>query len=61
MDVCWWGDMTFGDHMLKMMTSRSVQATIVSGPAHSPGNDRKASAKELRTVVSGLKKQLIED
>ena len=61
MDVCWWGDMAFGDHMLKMMTFRSVQATIVSGPARSPGNDRKALAKELHTVVLGLKKQLIED
>jgi 1-acyl-sn-glycerol-3-phosphate acyltransferase len=61
MDVCWWGDMTFGDHLLKMMTLRSVQATIVFGPARSPGNDRKALAKELHTDVLGLKKQLIED
>ena len=61
MDVCWWADMIFGDHMLKMMTFRSVQATIVSGSARSPGNDRKALAKELHTDVLGLKKQLIED
>ena len=61
MDVCWWGDMTFGDHLLKMMTLRSVQATIVFGPARSPGSDRKALAKELRTDVLGLNKQLIED
>jgi hypothetical protein len=51
----------FGDHLLKMMTLRSFQATIVLGPARSSGNDRKALAKELHTDVLGLKKQLIED
>lgn len=57
-DVCWWGDMTFGSHLLKMMTLKSIQATIVFGLARSPGNDRKALARELHADVLGLREQL---
>lgn len=58
LDVCWWGDMTFGSHLLKMMTLRSIQATIVFGEARQPGTDRKALAKALREDVLALKGQL---
>lgn len=60
-DVCWWGDMTFGSHLLKMMTLKSIRATIVFGPARNPGNDRKALAKELYADVLGLSDQLNKD
>jgi len=43
------------------MTLSSIQATIVFGPASSPGSDRKAVAKELQMDVLELKKQLVED
>ncbi len=57
-DVCWWGDMTFGKHLLKMMTLKLITATIVFGEARKPGNDRKALAKELHADVLRLKEQL---
>jgi len=58
MDVCWWGDMTFGSHLLKLLNLKSIQATIVFGPARSPGKDRKALAKELHADVLELGDQL---
>jgi len=58
LDVCWWGDMTFGSHLLKMMTLKSIQATIVFGSPRSPGSDRKILAKELREDVLALKEQI---
>ncbi len=56
-DVCWWGDMTFGKHLLKMMTLRSIRATIVFGSAREPGADRKALAKALHADVVALSKK----
>lgn len=57
-DVCWWGDMTFGSHLLKMLTLKSIRATIVFGPARSPGIDRKTLARQLYADVVSLKEQL---
>ncbi len=59
MDVCWWGDMTFGSHLLKMMTLKSIQATIVFGPARSPGEDRKTLAKDLHADVLDLRERRV--
>lgn len=57
-DVCWWGDMTFGRHLLKMMTLKSIRATIAFGPNRKPGSDRKALAKELYADVIALRDNL---
>ena len=57
-DVCWWGDMTFGKHLLKMMTLKSIRATIVFGESRHPGTDRKALAKELHADVLALRNQV---
>ncbi len=54
LDVNWWGDMTFGDHLLKMMTLKSIKATILFGQSRKPGDDRKALAKELHADVLSL-------
>jgi lyso-ornithine lipid O-acyltransferase len=56
-DVCWWGDMTFGRHLLKMMTLKSIRATIVFGETRHPGTDRKVLAKELHGDVLELRDQ----
>ncbi|MGK0237505.1 MAG: 1-acyl-sn-glycerol-3-phosphate acyltransferase [Candidatus Pelagisphaera sp.] len=55
LDVCWWGDMTFGSHLLKMMTLKSIRATIVFGKTRNPGNDRKVLANELYADVLALR------
>lgn len=54
LDVCWWGDMTFGSHLLKMMTLKSIRATIVFGETRHPGPDRKLLAKALHADVLAL-------
>lgn len=56
-DVCWWGDMTFGSHLLKMMTLKSIQATIIFGRSRSPGHDRKTLAKQLHADVLELRER----
>ncbi|MBD5778149.1 1-acyl-sn-glycerol-3-phosphate acyltransferase [Pelagicoccus sp. NFK12] len=53
-DVCWWGDMGFASHLLRLCKVKSVRATIVFGNQRRPGNDRKALAKELYEEVLGL-------
>lgn len=57
LDVCWWGDMTFGNHLLKMMTLKSIRATIVFGKTRQPGDDRKVLAKELHADVLVLRER----
>lgn len=54
-DVCWWGDMEFGEHLLRMFKVKSVQATIVFGESRQPGDDRKELATELYNEVLSLK------
>ncbi len=58
LDVCWWEEMTFGKHLLKMMTLKSIKATIVFGESRIPGDDRKALAKALHGDVIALKSEL---
>lgn len=53
-DVCWWGDMGFGEHILRMFKVKSVHATVVFGNQRQPGEDRKQLANELYQEVLGL-------
>ena len=57
-DVCWWGDMTFGKHLLKMMTLKSIRATIHFGDTRHPGTDRKLLAKELHSDALALRRKM---
>ncbi len=53
-DVCWWGDMGFGEHILRMFKVKRVYATVVFGNQRQPGEDRKQLANELYQEVQGL-------
>lgn len=53
-DVCWWGDMGFGSHMLRMAGVRRVRASVVFGDTREPGADRKVLAAELQAEVERL-------
>jgi len=53
-DVCWWGDMGFGGHLLRMAKVKRVRATVVFGKQRQPGGDRKQLASELHAEVEAL-------
>lgn len=59
-DVCWWGDMGFGSHLLRLAKTRRVRATIAFGKSRVAAGDRKALAEalwretlDLRDLVEG--------
>ncbi|MBL4771696.1 MAG: 1-acyl-sn-glycerol-3-phosphate acyltransferase [Planctomycetes bacterium] len=54
MSVCWWGDMPFGSHFLKMLTLRSIDAKIHFHEQIFHGEDRKALAQSARDGVLEL-------
>jgi 1-acyl-sn-glycerol-3-phosphate acyltransferase len=53
-DVCYWRDMTFGPHFLKLLSKKKIYATIVFGEVIEPGLDRKQMAGILHKEVSAL-------
>ena len=59
-DVCYWGDMTFGSHLVNMAKVKRTHATLVFGETREPGNDRKALATTLYEDVSRLKERADE-
>lgn len=54
-DVCWWGDMGFAPHLLRMCQVRGVRARIVFGNQRQPGEDRKELAGALYEDVVALR------
>lgn len=57
-DVCWWGTMTFGSHLLRMTKVERVNATVIFGEKREPGTDRKRLASELYEDVLKLEASL---
>lgn len=53
-EVCYWRDMTFGPHFLKLLSKPKIYATIVFGEPIERGLDRKEMAKALHREVSAL-------
>lgn len=54
-DVCYWGDMVFGPHFLKMLGKGRITATIVFGePISGAGLNRKDLARILKEKVEML-------
>ena len=53
-DVCWWGEMGFVEHLLRMVKVKSVHATVVFGTQRQPGTDRKELANSLYAEVLDL-------
>ena len=50
--VCWWGDMTFGAHLIGLCRLPWVEATIRTGDAPITERDRKRLADRLHRAVS---------
>lgn len=53
-DVCYWGDMTFGTHFLKLLSKGEVTARISIGTPRCGFADRKQASATLRGEVVDL-------
>ncbi len=49
--VCWWGDMTFGRHLMELARLPCVHASVQFGPAPIAERDRKRLAGRLHEAV----------
>lgn len=49
--VCWWGDMTFFDHLFNLMKLKSFKATITFGEKPITCTDRKELADQLQKEI----------
>ena len=49
--VCWWGGMSFGPHILKLLAIRRIRARIVFGNHQLHDSDRKRLAAMLREAL----------
>lgn len=55
LSVAWWGDMTFADHFLRLLTLPRIRARISFGAVPIRADDRKAlAARTHRAVTSGF-------
>jgi 1-acyl-sn-glycerol-3-phosphate acyltransferase len=52
LSVCWWGDMTFGRHLLALARLPWIEATVRFGDAPIAERDRKRLADRLHQAVS---------
>jgi len=50
--VCWWGDMTFGPHLLELCRLPWIEATVRFGGEPIEDTDRKRLAERLHRAVS---------
>jgi lyso-ornithine lipid O-acyltransferase len=58
-EVCYWRDMSFGPHLLRLLSLRRIHARLAFGPpAVRPAADRKALARLLQGEVASLHAQL---
>ncbi len=53
-DICYWGEMTFLPHFLKLMTKPQVRARVIFAPIAHPAADRKELAVQLREEILRL-------
>ncbi|KAB2648882.1 MAG: 1-acyl-sn-glycerol-3-phosphate acyltransferase [Verrucomicrobia bacterium] len=55
-DICYWGDMTFFPHLLKLLTKRRIEAHVCFAPVQNPASDRKELAAQLHAEVVKFQK-----
>ena len=53
-EICWWGSMPFLPHLLNLLAKHHVDVCLTFGRAESPGTDRKALARTLRSRIAML-------
>jgi 1-acyl-sn-glycerol-3-phosphate acyltransferase len=52
LSVCWWGDMTFADHLFRLFQLSSIEAAVRFGSEPIARSDRKLLARELWRAVN---------
>ncbi|MEW6210371.1 MAG: lysophospholipid acyltransferase family protein [Acidobacteriota bacterium] len=52
LSVCWWGDMTFADHLFRLFQLSSIEASLRFGSEPIIQSDRKLLAQELWRAVN---------
>ena len=52
--ICWWGDMTFPDHFLRLVSMPGFEARLAFGAEPIASGDRKQLAMDLHRAVSDL-------
>lgn len=57
-EVCYWGNMVFGPHVLNVLSKRCIKVHIRYGAPVAPGNSRKKLAELLRLKVEQLGRAL---
>jgi 1-acyl-sn-glycerol-3-phosphate acyltransferase len=58
--VCYWGEMTFAPHLLRLMREKHVRAFVMFDEAGEVFNDRKTAAQALHKRVSALSERAFE-
>lgn len=53
-DICYWGDMTFFPHLVRLMTKRQVEARVAFALVPQPAPNRKDLALQLQSEVVRL-------
>ncbi len=53
-EVCYWGDITFGPHLLRLLGHRRIAARVCFGAPEATARDRKALAARLPAEVCRL-------
>ena len=54
-EVCYWGDMGFGSHLLNLLSKERIDAWVAYGSPVEPGMNRKQMARALHARVCALK------
>ena len=56
-DVCYWGDMTFFPHLIRVMTTQGIRARVRFSKIEHRADNRKDLARQLHTEVVRLRPQ----
>lgn len=51
LSVCWWGDMTFGDHLFNLFKIPRTEVTLTFGQEKIQDGNRKVLAQKLRDAI----------
>jgi lyso-ornithine lipid O-acyltransferase len=56
--ICWWGDMTFGPHLFRLLGLRGVKARIRFGDEALQRNDRFVLSETAHMIVASVHREL---
>jgi 1-acyl-sn-glycerol-3-phosphate acyltransferase len=60
-DICWYGNMPFGPHVLGVLGHRRIRATVIFEEVIPPAGNRKTMAREARSLIAEHWSPLVEE